>query len=257
MHSERVEFEGASGEVLAGRLDTPGGQPLGQALFAHCFTCGKDSLAAHRVARSLARRGISVFRFDFTGLGDSGGEFANTNFSSNVADLVAAASYLRRLGRPPALLVGHSLGGAAILAAARHLPEVQAIATIAAPSDPAHVAGLFDVAPNTADASADLQVALGGRTFFIQRQFLTDAAEHRLIRDIASLGRALLVLHSPKDEVVDISHATRIFVAAKHPKSFISLEKADHLLVDKRDASYAGEVIAAWSSRYLPARDKS
>lgn len=251
MHSERMEFEGASGQTLAARLETPPGRLRGQALFAHCFTCGKDSLAAYRVAQALARRGVSVLRFDFTGLGDSSGEFANTGFSSNIADLVAAAGHLRGMGRPPGLLVGHSLGGAAVLAAARQLPEVRAVATIAAPSDPAHVTALFrDAVPRILD-EGEAEVELGGRTFRIQRQFLADAAEHQLLRDVGALDRALLVLHSPADEVVDIAHATRIFTAAKHPKSFVSLDRAGHLLPARDDATYAAEVIAAWSTHYL------
>ncbi len=251
MHSERVEFEGASGQMLAGRLDSPKGRLRGQALFAHCFTCGKDSLAAYRVSRALARQGIAVFRFDFTGLGDSSGDFANTNFSSNIADLVAAAIHLRGMGRPPDLLVGHSLGGSAVLAAAHQLPEVRAVATIAAPSDPAHVAGLLPKNLLQVGPDQPVEVELGGRTFRIQRQFLDDAAEHQLLRQISTLGRALLVLHSPSDEVVEIAHATRIFVAAAHPKSFVSLDGADHLLAKKGEAIYAAEVIAAWSSRYF------
>lgn len=254
MHSERMEFEGASGQLLVGRLDSPEGRLRGQALFAHCFTCGKDSLAAYRVSRALARRGVAVFRFDFTGLGDSGGDFGNTNFSSNIADLVAAATHLRGMGRPPDLLVGHSLGGSAVLAAAHQLPEVRAVATIAAPSDPAHVAGLLPKNFLQMGSDPHVEVELGGRKFRIQRQFLADAAEYQLGRMIGTLGRALLVLHSPADEVVEISHATRIFVAAAHPKSFVALDGAGHLLAKRDEASYAAEVVAAWSSRYLHRR---
>lgn len=250
MHSERVEFKGASGQLLAARLETPDVRLRGQAVFAHCFTCGKDSVAAHRIGRALVRRGISVLRFDFTGLGESSGDFGNTNFSSNIADLVAAASHLRELGRAPGLMIGHSLGGAAVLAAAHQLPEVRAVATIGAPSDPAHVAGLFPQPPPGQEQEA-IQVELGGRQFRIGRQFLADAAEHQLLRGIAELGRPLLVLHSPVDEIVEIAHATRIFTAAAHPKSFVSLDRATHLLTGKGDATYAAEVVAAWSTRYL------
>lgn len=251
MPSERLEFTGATGLPLAGRLDTPAGRLRAQALFAHCFTCGKDSLAAFRIARGLARKGIAVLRFDFTGLGDSAGEFANTNFSSNVADLVAAADHLRRLGRPVGLLIGHSLGGAAVLAAARRIPDALGIVAIAAPSDPEHVTGLFSEALPRILSDGEAEVRLGGRSFRIQRQFLADAAEHELLREVAQLQRPLLVLHSPADEVVDLGNATRIFTAAQHPKSFIALDRASHLLSRKEDADHAADLIAAWSAPYL------
>jgi alpha-beta hydrolase superfamily lysophospholipase len=195
--------------------------------------------------------GIAVLRFDFTGLGASEGEFANTNFSSNVADLVAAADFLRRQHQAPKILIGHSLGGAAVLAAAGAIAEVRAVVTIAAPSDPAHVKGLLGPSLATIEAEGEAQVQLAGRPFRIKRQFLIDAAEHNLSEKIAGLKRALLVMHSPTDTTVDISNALAIFTAAKHPKSFISLDDADHLLTRREDAVYVAGMIAAWSERYL------
>jgi putative redox protein len=220
-------------------------------LFAHCFTCGKDNLASKRIAEALAERSFAVVRFDFTGLGTSEGEFANTHFSSNVADLVAAADHLRRSGHAPALLVGHSLGGAAVLAAAAQIPEAKAVATIAAPSDPSHVTGLFKDDVADIRAQGEREVRLAGRAFRIRREFLDDVAEHKLIERVATLRRAHLVLHSPTDDTVGIDNATRIFLAAKHPKSFVSLADANHLLTRRRDALYAGHVIAAWAERYI------
>jgi uncharacterized OsmC-like protein/fermentation-respiration switch protein FrsA (DUF1100 family) len=251
MPTERFQFPGAGGHQLAATLDTPEGGIRAYALFAHCFTCGKDVLAAKRIAVALAAKGIAVLRFDFTGLGSSEGDFANSTFSSNVTDLVRAADHLRETRKAPALLIGHSLGGAAILAAAGQIPEARAVVTIAAPSDPAHVTGLF------ADRIADIrehgeaEVSLAGRPFTITRQFIDDIAEHNLMAHVAKLHRALLVMHSPNDDTVGIDNATRIFVAARHPKSFVSLAGADHLLSERRDAAYVADVIAAWSTRYL------
>ena len=253
MRAERFDFPNARGETLAALLQRPAGQPAAFALFAHCFTCGKDNLAAKRLAEALAERGIAVLRFDFTGLGASEGEFANTHFSSNVADLVAAADHLRRTERAPALLVGHSLGGAAVLAAAAEIPEAKAVATIAAPSDPGHVTGLFKDQVADIRAQGEGEVVLAGRPFRIRREFLDDVAEQTLIERVASLHRALLIMHSPTDDTVGIDNATRIFLAAKHPKSFVSLADADHLLTDRRDALYAAHVIAAWAERYVEA----
>lgn len=251
MPHERFQFSGSGGHKLAATLDLPDGEPVAYALFAHCFTCGKDVLAARRIAAGLTRRGIAVLRFDFTGLGASEGEFANSTFSSNVADLVLAADHLRQMRKAPALLIGHSLGGAAVLAAAARIPEAEAVVTIAAPSDPAHVTHLF--ADHVADirAQGTVEVSLAGRPFPISRQFLDDIAEHNLTEQIANLRKALLVLHSPTDDIVGIDNATRIFVAAKHPKSFISLAGADHLLSERRDTGYVAEVIASWAQRYL------
>jgi putative redox protein len=233
-------------------MDAPDGTARAHALFAHCFTCSKDIFAASRIAQTLVERGIAVLRFDFTGLGHSEGEFANTDFSSNVQDLVAAADWLRRDGRAPALLVGHSLGGAAALVAAAAMPEVRAVATIGAPSDVAHVAGLFRAQVPEIEATGEALVQLAGRSFRIRREFLADAAEQNVREHVAALGRALLVLHSPVDDTVAIGNATGIFVNAKHPKSFVSLADADHLLRRRSDAVYAANIIAAWSERYLP-----
>jgi putative redox protein len=251
MRIERFDFPNARGQTLAALLQRPAGEPAGFALFAHCFTCGKDNLAAKRIAETLAGRGIAVLRFDFTGLGASEGEFANTHFSSNVADLVAAADHLRRTAQAPALLVGHSLGGAAVLAAAGQIPEVRAVATIAAPSDPAHVTGLFKDQVADIRAAGEGEVVLAGRPFRIRREFLDDVAEQNLLERVKDLHRAVLVMHSPTDDRVGIDNATRIFLAARHPKSFVSLIDADHLLTQRRDAVYAADVIAAWAERYV------
>lgn len=251
MPYERLQFTGSEGHQLAAALDTPDGAIRAYALFAHCFTCGKDVLAARRIAVALAARGIAVLRFDFTGLGSSEGDFANTTFSSNVADLVRAADHLRETGRAPSILIGHSLGGAAILAAAGQIPEAKAVVTIAAPSDPAHVTHLFKDRIDDIRKLGKVEVTLAGRPFHIKREFLDDIAEHELMTDIANLHKALLIMHAPTDETVGIDNATRIFVAAKHPKSFVSLADADHLLSGKRDAVYVADVIAAWAERYL------
>lgn len=254
MKIERIEFAGTDGQKLAARLDAPDGPIRAHALFAHCFTCGKDIFAASRIAQALTEHGIAVLRFDFTGLGASEGEFANTNFSSNLADLIGAAGHLRRHYQAPSLLIGHSLGGAAVLAAAADIPEVKAVVTIGAPSDPSHVARLFRQQLAQIEAEGEAEVQLAGRPFRIKRQFLLDAAEHRLSERIAQLRRALLVMHAPRDATVDIVNAMHIFTAAKHPKSFISLDDADHLLSRRSDAVYAANLIAAWSERYIAAQ---
>jgi putative redox protein len=251
MPTERFQFTGEGGHQLAASLDLPEREPLAYALFAHCFTCGKDVLAAKRIAVALSARGIAVLRFDFTGLGSSEGDFANSTFSSNVADLVRAAGHLRDTRKAPAILIGHSLGGAAILAAAGQIPEARAVVTIAAPSDPAHVTGLFKDRIADIRRHGKVEVSLAGRPFHISREFLDDIAEHGLMAQVASLHKALLIMHSPTDDTVGIDNATRIFVAAKHPKSFVSLADADHLLSDRRDAAYVADVIAAWATRYL------
>jgi len=251
MPTERFQFEGEGGIHLAATLDTPEAQIRAYALFAHCFTCGKDVLAAKRIAVALAAKGIAVLRFDFTGLGSSEGDFANSTFASNVADLVRAANHLRETKQAPALLIGHSLGGAAILAAAESIPEARAVVTIAAPSDPAHVTGLFADRIEDIRQLGKAEVSLAGRPFTVSREFLDDIAEHSLIDRVARLHRALLIMHAPTDDTVGIDNATRIFVAAKHPKSFVSLADADHLLSNRRDSGYAADVIAAWASRYI------
>lgn len=254
MPSRKLEFAGYDGSLLAGRLDLPDGRPRAYALFAHCFTGSKDVLASAHISAALARAGIAVLRFDFTGLGMSEGEFASTNFSSNVADLVCAADLLRDKYEAPALLVGHSLGGAAVLAAAGRIPEVKAVATLAAPSEPAHVEHLLGAAAGRLHNGDDaVEVELFGRRFTIKRQFIEDVEKTKLHDCVAHLGRALLVMHSPLDELVDIDQARRIYEAAKHPKSFVSLVDANHLLTRRPDAEYAAQVLAAWASRYLPA----
>lgn len=251
MPTERFQFAGSDGQQLAAALDTPEGQIRAYALFAHCFTCGKDGLAAKRIAVALAARGIAVLRFDFTGLGSSEGDFANSTFASNVADLVRAANHLRDIRKAPSILIGHSLGGAAILAAAEQIPDAKAVVTIAAPSDPAHVTGLFADRIEDIRKLGKAEVSLAGRPFTIKREFLDDVAEHGLMARVSGLHKALLVMHAPTDDTVGIDNATRIFVAAKHPKSFVSLAGADHLLSDRRDSSYVADVIAAWVSRYV------
>jgi alpha/beta superfamily hydrolase len=251
--STKATFQGSGGDQLAARVDLPAGQPVAFAVFAHCFTCSKNLAAASRIARRLIEHGLGVLRFDFTGLGSSEGEFANTNFSSNVEDLVRAAAWLRDSYQPPRLLVGHSLGGAAALAAASRLPEINAVATIGAPFDPSHLSRLFppDVLDRLQrDGAADVRLA--GRTFRVARDLLDDVRDVRLVDHIRDLQRALLVLHSPRDEVVDIDHARRIFEVARHPKSFVSLDDADHLLTKRHDADYVASVLAAWAGRYLP-----
>jgi uncharacterized OsmC-like protein/fermentation-respiration switch protein FrsA (DUF1100 family) len=251
MPTERFQFPGSGGHMLAAALDLPDGETRVVALFAHCFTCGKDVLAARRIAAALAAHGIATLRFDFTGLGASEGEFANTTFSSNVEDLVKAADHLRAVLRAPAILIGHSLGGAAILAAAGRIPEAKAVVTIAAPSDPAHVTQMFADHVDAIRDRGEVEVQLAGRPFRIRRELLDDVAEHRLLPAIAGLHKALLVMHAPADDTVSVDNATRIFVAAHHPKSFVSLDHADHLLSNRQDAVYVAEVIAAWAARYL------
>lgn len=251
MRTERFQFTGGDGHELAATLDRPDGDPVAFALFAHCFTCGMNVLAARRIAAALAEKGIALLRFDFTGLGASEGEFANSTFSSNVDDLVRAADHLRDTYQAPALLIGHSLGGAAMLAAADRIPEAKAVVTIGAPADPAHVTGLFRERIADIRKHGEIEVQLAGRPFRIKREFLDDIAEHNLAQKIAHLRKALLVMHAPTDNTVGIDNATRIFVAAKHPKSFVSLADADHLLSDTRDAAYVAHVIAAWMERYI------
>jgi putative redox protein len=249
--SEKVTFPGGGGDVLAARLDKPVGRPRAYALFAHCFTCSKDIFAASRIAGALTDHGFAVLRFDFTGLGASEGEFANTNFSSNIADLVAAAEYMGRELEAPRILIGHSLGGAAVLAAANRMPEAAAVCTIGAPADPAHVTRNFLDARPEIEARGEAEVLLVGRPFRIKKQFLEDIEGHKLESAIAGLGKALLVFHAPGDATVGIDNAARIFQAAKHPKSFVSLDDADHILSRKEDAVYVARVIDAWAARYI------
>jgi len=254
--SRKVRFAGSKGTSLAARLDLPP-KPRAFALFAHCFTCGKDILAASRIAAGLTARGIAVLRFDFTGIGSSEGEFANTNFSSNVGDLVAAADYLRRSYAPPHLLIGHSLGGAAVLAAAPQVAEATSVVTIGAPSSASHITRQFAANVGEILEKGTAEVSLAGRTFTITKQFLDDVAEQNLLDGVANLGKALLVCHAPRDEVVSIENAIAIFAAARHPKSFLSLDTADHLVSKREDATYLAEVVAAWASRYLASADET
>jgi len=251
MGMERFTFEGHGGDALAARLDMPEGPVLATALFAHCFTCSKDIPAARRIAGRLAAMGIAVLRFDFTGLGHSGGEFGNTTFSSNVADLERAAAHLAERGMAPALMIGHSLGGAAVLKAAPGIASVKAVVTLGAPFDPGHVTHNFAGALEDIAAKGKAEVSLGGRPFTIGKDFVEDVAAAELAPGIASMRKALLVMHAPTDAVVGLENATEIFLAAKHPKSFVTLDSADHLITRSEDAEYAAEVIAAWATRYL------
>lgn len=255
MPSLSIRFPGALGAELAARFDTPLLPPRAYALFAHCFTCSKDSRAASFISAALAEHGIAVLRFDFTGLGASDGDFSNTHFSSNIADLVAAADWLRAHHGAPAMLIGHSLGGAAVLAAAAKIPEVRAVATLGAPYEPAHVKGLLKSSLAEIEAQGEAEVELVGRRFRIKREFLEDLDAQPQREAIARLRRALLVMHSPVDDTVPIDNATGIFVAAKHPKSFVSLDTADHLLTRREDARYAAAVLAAWAARFVPLAD--
>ena len=252
MPSETLEFENPDGLRLAARLDLPeGDRPVAFALFAHCFTCGKDVKAAYYISRALNRAGVAVLRFDFTGLGQSQGDFAATNFSSNVADLIAAARFMTARGMAPAILIGHSLGGAAVILAAAAIDSARAVAVIGAPAEPAHVRRHFEDRQEQIEAQGQAEVQLGERRVRITRQFLEDIDQVNMERALQQLGRALLILHAPADEVVGIAHAARIFRAARHPKSFIALDGADHLLADSVDARYAGRLIAAWAGRYV------
>ncbi len=250
-NGQKITFPGAHGADLAARLDLPAGSIHAFALFAHCFTCTKDTLAASRIASELTRSGYAVLRFDFTGLGGSGGDFANTDFSANVADLLAAADYLRTNYQAPALLIGHSLGGAAVLAAAGDIAEVRAVVTVGAPADVAHVLHNFGGDVERIEAEGEAEVSLAGRPFTIRKAFLDDARAQDQAGRIGKLRKALLVLHAPTDATVGIENAAEIFAAAKHPKSFVSLDGANHLLTGREDASFAASVIAAWSARYV------
>ena len=252
----KLDFENAEAQTLAGLLETPPADvaTLRYALFAHCFTCGKDIAAASRISRALAARGIAVLRFDFTGLGNSDGDFANTSFTSNVQDLIAAAGKLETDYQAPALLIGHSLGGAAVLAAAPQLPSVEAVVTIAAPATPAHVEHLFSGVRGELDATGEAEVQVGRRRFRIRKQFLEDLQNYADAEHIRRLKRALLIFHSPVDEIVPIDEAAKIYRAALHPKSFISLCNADHLLTDREDSEYVAETLVAWAGRYLGLR---
>lgn len=247
MSREKIYFN-SNQYQLAGLLERPKAETKSYALFAHCFTCGKDIIAASRISEALTAAGYAVLRFDFTGLGGSEGDFANTNFSSNVQDLVAAADHLRNQYQAPALIIGHSLGGRAVLSAAQHIPELRAVVAIAAPADAAHIRKQFATNIKAIEKQGIAEVSLAGRPFTIKKQFLDDVAKEN--HDIENLRLPLLVLHSPTDRIVSINQAEIIYKRAKHPKSFISLDNADHLLANKNDAHYVATVIAAWAERY-------
>ena len=252
MRFEKLTFENDEGDRLAARLDLPvDGDPIAYALFAHCFTCSKNLKAVANISRALTRQGIAVLRFDFTGLGESEGDFADTNFSSNVDDLVAAAVFLEEEYAAPSILVGHSLGGAAVLQAARHLSSVKAVATIGAPYDPQHVEHLFASSLEDIERQGEATVDIGGRPFTVKQQFLDDLRTQQAKDNLANLRRALLIFHSPVDNTVDIENAALIFKAARHPKSFVSLDHADHLLSDPADSEYVGTLLAAWARKYI------
>ncbi len=252
MKSQRHFFQNASGEKLGARLDFPdGGSSRACALFAHCFTCSKNLKAVGNISQALTEEGIAVLRFDFTGLGESEGDFADTNFSSNVADLISAADFLKSELDAPRILIGHSLGGAAVLQAAADIPSVLAVATIGAPAEPSHVTRLLESERATIEAEGEAEVNLAGRTFRIKKQFLDDLDRARMTERIRDLKRALMIFHSPVDDTVGIDNAGEIFQAARHPKSFVSLDAADHLLLDERDSRYVGSVISAWASKYI------
>jgi putative redox protein len=252
MTRSKVEFANAQGHNLAGLLELPDqGKPRAMALFAHCFTCGKDIATASRIGRALAKHGIGVLRFDFTGLGSSDGDFGNTNFSSNIEDLLAAAEFLEERYQAPRMIIGHSLGGAAVLAAAQRMISVEAVATIGAPSTAHHIKHLFDGEAIEIREAGEAEVTLAGRRFNVKSQMLDDLEQWNTPHHIGNLRKAPIIFHSPVDQVVDISEAATIYQAAKHPKSFISLDNADHLLSRAADAEYVADMLVAWSSRYL------
>ncbi len=254
MSANKLRFANANGEMLAALLELPANSPeqapRACALFAHCFTCSKNLKAVTRICRALTAQGIAVLRFDFTGLGDSEGDFSDSNFSSNISDLISAADFMRDTLQAPAILIGHSLGGAAVLKAAAQIPECRAVCTIAAPFDARHIHAMFSEQRDIIEANGEAEVQLGGRSFRIKKQFLDDLQTHSTEQHIRDLKRALLIFHSPLDETVSIEHAAHIFTAAKHPKSFISLDRADHLLSNDADAAYVGTVLAAWADKY-------
>ncbi len=255
MQNIQVQFENDEGRRLSGALDMPKTPVTDYAVFAHCFTCTHNLKSATNISRSLTDAGIAVLRFDFTGLGRSEGEFADTNFSSNVADLLAAVRFLEAEYAAPSILIGHSLGGTAVLQAAASVPSAVAVATIGSPADPAHVEHLFGDARDELESSGQADVNIGGRPFTVKKQFLDDLEQHDLYASVGKLRKALLIMHAPLDDIVEIENAATLYEAAKHPKSFASLDKADHLLSSNADSLYAGRLLAAWASRYLPERD--
>lgn len=258
MKSEKLRFSNTEGQTLVGRMDVPKeGEPIAYALFAHCFTCSKDLSAVSNISRELNKNGIGVFRFDFTGLGESSGDFADTNFSSNVEDLVEAAHFMADQKAGPHLLIGHSLGGAAVLHATKHIPSVEAVVTIGAPSNPIHVENNFHASLDEIEKKGEAKVILSGREFTIKKQFLEDLSATKMQKSIKELKKPLLILHSPIDTTVGVDNASEIFMAAKHPKSFISLDLADHLLSRREDSIYVAKTIAGWVSKYVEQPKKS
>lgn len=252
MKSRKIEFKGSLGEMLAARYDEPEDMPVKACMiFAHCFTCSKNLKVVGNITKTVAKRGIATLRFDFTGLGESGGDFANTNFSSNIEDLVAAYEYMRENHTAPAILTGHSLGGAAVLQAAHHMDSVKAVAVIGAPADPEHVKKNFSLSIDQIEEDGEADVTLAGRTFRIRKQFLDDLEAHSMENYIRTLKRSLIIFHSPIDNTVGIDNAGQIFRSARHPKSFISLDDADHLLSNDKDSNYTGEVLASWAAKYI------
>lgn len=252
MRFKKLTFTNKSGQTLGGRLDLPEGTPpAAYALFAHCFTCTKDSRAAAYISRALTAQNIAVFRFDFTGLGESSGDFAETTFTSNVTDLVAAADFMQTAYEGPKVLIGHSLGGAAVIQAAARIKSARAVVTIGSPADPGHVMRHIQGHREEIENRGSAQVAIEGREFRIKKEFLDDLKQNRMTGAVRDLDRALLVLHAPLDETVGIENAAAIFKEARHPKSFVSLDDADHLLSRPEDARYAGSLIAAWADKYI------
>jgi len=252
MNHQKVSFKNRSGETLVGRLSLPANQhPHNFVLFAHCFTCNKNFRAIRNISRALTTDGFGVLRFDFTGLGESEGEFSDSNFSGNVEDLLEAAEYLKQHFTSPTLIIGHSLGGAAAIIAAQKISSIRAIATIGAPSNPLHVKHIFKDDIETINDKGTSEVNIGGRSFTIKKQFLDDLKSQSFQETLKNIGKSILILHSPQDKIVEIKNSEEIYIAAHHPKSFISLDGADHLLSNPQDATYTGEIIGKWSKRYL------
>lgn len=252
MSTERVQFESTSGHRLAGLLDLPDDkEATAFAVFAHCFTCGKNLKPIVNINKTLANYGFGVLRFDFTGIGESQGDFSETSFSSNVEDLQAAADFLEEQYQAPALLIGHSMGGAAVLQAAGKIDSAKAVITIAAPSSPDHLSNILEEKRNMAKSEGAAEVTIGGRTFTLTREFFDDLEAQKMRETIGNLNLPLLILHSPKDQTVDIANADEIFQAARQPKSYISLDQIDHLMLDEKNARYVGNLIGSWVQNYL------
>lgn len=252
MSSKKIKFSNSTGHQLAAIIELPdAAEASGFAIFAHCFTCNKNLTAVKNIGRALTDNGIAVLRFDFTGLGESEGDFEDTNFSSNIEDLLYAANFLEYEYKAPAILIGHSLGGAAVIAASGRIKSVKAVATIGAPSSPGHVAHLFSSGLQDINTNGLAEVSIGGRSFTIKKQFLDDIEENRINKAVHEMRKPILILHSPQDKIVGIENAAQIYQSAMHPKSFISLDGADHLLSNNKDSIYAGKMIATWAKRYF------